>query len=88
MSSQKSDLAFFHLLCIFHNTPNKQVGNRHEPGDLVDQVEYNTCVWSDSKDGPASLRLIMAGFFFRSTSCFYIAETLQSSDLNGSLNRK
>ncbi len=39
MSSKISDLAFFHLLCTSYNTPDKQVVNRHKPGDLVDQVD-------------------------------------------------
>ncbi len=81
MSSQ---LSFFHLLCASHSTPDEQVENCHEPGDLVDQVDHTTCVWSHSEDGPNRLRLMMPVFFFESTSCFHIFGTLRSSDLNGS----
>ncbi len=84
MSSQLSDLAFFHLLCASHSTPDERLGNRHEPGNLVDQVDRTACVWSHSEDGPDRLRLMMPEFFFGSTSCFHITGTLQSSDLNGS----
>ena len=88
MSSQISNLAFFPLLCTFYNTPYKQVRNCHKPGDLVNQVDCNACIWSDSEDGPTCLRLKMPEFFFESTSCFYIAGTLQSLYLNGSFNRE
>ncbi len=54
MSSQISDLAFFPAS---HSTPDERVGNRHEPGDLVDQVDRTAC-----------LRLMMPEFFFGSTN--------------------
>ncbi len=63
MSSQLSDSAFFHLLCASHSTPDERVGNRHELGDLVDQVDCTACIWSHSEDGPNRLRLIMPEFF-------------------------
>ena len=88
MSSQLSDLIFFHLLYTSHDTPDERVGNRHESGNLIDQVDCTTYVWSYSKDRPDCLRLIMPKFFFGSTSCFHITGTLQSLDLNGSSNRK
>ncbi len=88
MSSQPSDLAFFHLLCASHSTPDERVGNCHEPGDLVDQVDCTACIWSHSEDRPDRLRLIMPEFFFGSTSCFHIASTLRSSDLNGLSKRE
>ncbi len=84
MSSQLLDLAFFYLLCASHSTPDERVGNCHEPGDLVDQVDCTAYVWSHSEDGPDRLRLMMPEFFFGSTSCFHIAGTFRSSDLNGS----
>ncbi len=86
MSSQLSDLQFFHLLCASHETPDERVGNCDEPGDLVDQVDRDSCAWSHGDGEPAYLRLIMPEFFFRSTSAFHIAGTLRSSDLNGSSN--
>ncbi len=88
MSSQLSDLAFFHLLCASHSTPNEWVGNRHKPGDVIDQVDRTTCIWSHSQDGPDRLRFMIPEFFFRSTSCFYIVGTFRSSNLNGSSKRK
>ncbi len=88
MSSQLSDLAFFYLLCTSPSTPDEWVGNRHKPGDLVDQVDCTAYVWSHSEDGPKCLRLLMSEFFFGLTSCFHIAGTLQSSDLNGSSKRE
>ncbi len=88
MLSQLSDLQFFHLLYTSHETSNERVGNRDELGDLVDQVNRDSCAWSHGDDEPACLRLIMSEFFFRSTSAFYIAGTLRSSDLNGLWNEE
>ncbi len=86
MLSQLSDLQFFHLLCASHETPNERDGNRDKPGDLVDQVDHDSCAWSHGDGEPACLRLIMSEFFFWWTSAFYITGTLQSSDLNRSSN--
>ena len=87
MSSQLLDLIFFHLLCTFYSTLDKQVGNSHKPGDLVDQVDYTACVWSYSEDKPACLRLIMPEFFLQSTNCFHITYILPSFDLNRFFNK-
>ncbi len=64
MSSQLSDLQFFHLLCAFHKTPDEQVGNRDKSGDLVDQVDRDSCTWSYGNGELGCLRLIMSEFFF------------------------
>ncbi len=88
MLSQLSDLAFFHLLYASHSTLDERVGNCHEPGDLVNLVDHTAYVWSHSEDGPNRLRLMMPEFFFKSTSYFHIADTLRSSDLNGSSKRE
>ncbi len=63
MSSQLSDLAFFHFLCVFHNTLNKRVENCHIPGDLDNQVDCTAYVWSHNEDGPNCLCLIIPEFF-------------------------
>ncbi len=88
MSSQLLDLALFHLLCTSHDILDQQVGNCHKPGDLVDQVDCSTRIWSHGEDGPDCLCLMMPEFFFGSISCFHIAGTLRSSDLNRSSNRE
>ncbi len=88
MSSQLSDLAFFHLLFASHSTLDKRVGNHHEPGDLINQVDFSACVWSHSEEGPVRLRLMMLEIFFGSISCFYITSILRSSDLNRSSKRE
>ena len=88
MSSQLSDLAFFYFLYAFYDTLDKQVGNPHKPRDLVDQVNHTACVWSYYEDGPDCLHFMIPKFFFGSTSCFHIARTLESSDLNGLSNRE
>lgn len=86
MLLQLSDLEFFHLLCTSHETFDERVGNHDKPGDLVNQVDCDSYVWSHKDDKLAYLHLIMPKFFFRSTSNFHIAGTLQSSDLNGLSN--
>lgn len=84
MSRQLSDLAFFHLLCACHSTPDERVGDRYEPGDLVDQIDRHACVWSQCGNEIANLRLVIPEHSFGSTNSFNIAGTLRRSNLNGS----
>ncbi len=75
-------------MCTSHETPDERVRNRDKPGDLVDQVDRDSYAWSHRDGEPACLRLIMPEFFFQPISALHITGTLQSSDLNRSLNRE
>ena len=63
MSSQLSNLIFFHLLYAFYHTLDKQVGNCYKLGNLVDEVNNTICVWFYSKNGSNYLHLMMPEFF-------------------------
>lgn len=63
MLLQLSNMAFFHLLCVPHYTPDEPIRNHQKSRDLFDQVNRNAYVWSYSEDGTACLRFIILVIF-------------------------
>lgn len=87
MSESMSDLIFFYLMCDSHCTPDEQVGDRYEPGDLVDRINRHACVWCPCANGVSNLRLLIPDYCVGSTNAFNIAGIILTSTLNGSSGR-
>ena len=87
MSNQLSDLAFFHLLCTCHSILHERVEDCYKPRDLVDQVDQHSCVWSQCDNRIANLYRVIPESSFALTNSFNITDTLQRSNLNGSISR-
>lgn len=77
MSNQLLDLAFFQLLCTCYNILNKQVEDHYKPGDLVDQVNQYSYVWSQYENRIANLRLVISEYSLGLINSFNIAGTLR-----------
>ena len=57
MLDQLLDLAFFHLICAYHQTPDKRMGNRYKFGNLIHQIDRYYCIWSHCGNRVANLCL-------------------------------
>lgn len=75
--------SIFHLLCTCHNTPDKQVRDYYESGDLVHQIDWYSCIWSQYRNEFANLHLIISKYLTNLINNFNITGILERSNLNG-----
>ena len=64
------------------------MGNCHEPGNLIHQINEHHCVWSHCGNGVTNLRFQIPEFLLGLTSSFKIIGILPRSNLNGSGSKK